>query len=217
MLIIDRKHVIVHMKKCAGHAFCESIMKRLSPERYFSLGYGRDATGNPNPIRSGGLWKHSTTAEIVYNGGSLIDANATFYLLSDRSIFERMGSYYMFTRRQFERGVTAYQRLASLTFKDFIRNESLDLGTIPEYACSEDGQVLLQYIINHNNISESFERFCRRVGFSSDNIPVFGIANYNTQKKDYINLYDEDDIAFIYNRYSEEFRFLARYGELLEY
>jgi hypothetical protein len=207
MLIIDRKIVIVHMRKAGGTSFCRGLIDLLPPERVEFYGYTKEGEARSKEgNRAGGLWKHSTAREIFAKTGLRKDRTKVF-LISLRPYPERVASFYFYCQRHHERNRAKYPWIDGLAFSDYLRSPRVNDDTVPDFALAEDGSLLVDEFVPYDEIGQAYRKLCAELGFPRQRLPHLN-ANPD-QVRDYRACYSADDLACLRDRFAEEEALLA--------
>ncbi|MDE4134782.1 hypothetical protein PXK00_16815 [Phaeobacter sp. QD34_3] len=206
MLLVDGKILFVHMKKCGGTAFCKGLIDVLPPDRVFYLGYDADGEARSTASRRAGkIWKHSFAKEIRDE----LDPDGTefkkVYLLANRPFWERVASFYLHCRRHNARSADKYPWVKGMSFKEYLRSDHAEFEQITDYALDDNGQNMVDVIVDFDQISETYKVACKEFGFSNQSMPIL---NANPIKVDYRSFYDLEDWNLVVSKYRGEIDFL---------
>lgn len=216
MLLIDDKTLIVHMRKCGGTSFCTGLIDLLPSERVFFLGYTPE--GETRSARSrrkpGGIWKHSTTAELL-TGLKRDAGDLDIFLLALRPWWERVASYYFHARRYHQRDSKKHVWVKNLSFSDYLRSEHMNRDVLADFACDAAGQVLVDHFVGFDAIGEVYANLCDDLGLGKQEIPHLNankVKDKLTGDGDLREIYSEADWAYAAEIYRPETELMARLG-----
>lgn len=222
----SRQFIFLHVPKCAGTSVAQALAEHLA---WNDVQLGATPLGEAavEGYRAQfGLSKHCTAREIrLVVGKELWGRYFTFAIV--RHPFRRQLSLYTYLKRLvdgqrsrdrlrrllrrprnsiFQWGTTqAY--LASSSFSDFIRHESMQsgAGTYSQfhYVCDEaQHAIAVDYIAKVETLSEDLEVIAERTGVPPLSI---GFANKSSDALDLRRHYTRADFELIYDRYRVDF------------
>ena len=195
MLIIDRKIVILHIRKAGGTSFCRGLIDLLPPSRIEYYGYTKPGeVRSRNSARNGGLWKHSKAADFFAKSPLKRD-EVKVYLVSTRPYLERVASFYLFARRRNEKDSTAYPWVRGLSFSGYLHSNHLNRDTLMNYALSADGHLLVDHFVQYDRLDQEFSDLCELLGLGPRQIPRLNLNN--VPREDYAAMYSPEDLTFI--------------------
>ncbi|MFS2316944.1 sulfotransferase family 2 domain-containing protein [Maricaulis sp. D1M11] len=185
MLILDEKHLFIHMHKCAGTSVCRAIIDQVEPERVEFFGYTvegeqRSATSK----RNGSVWKHSTAQRVRKWMGEERWANLeNVVFASVRSPFDRAASFFFYAKRHNLRDKKKYPMIADSSFTDFIFEHQYPKDTIHSFVESGDGTCLVNHFLKFDDIENSFNQLCEEIGIGQFDLPTLNanpsVVNYD--------------------------------------
>lgn len=219
MLIIDRRILIVHMRKCGGTSFCLGLINILPAERLFYLGYTAEGEALSAAYRKGPgrVWKHATTRRIL-RGLGLAREDLEIHLLAMRPWWERVASYYFHARRYNAANPAKHRWVAGMSFSDYLRSAHLNRDRLDDYACDDAGQRIVDHIVRFRDIGRAYHDLCLRLGHPGQVIPH---ENRNLLKAEVVGdqdtraLYSPADWAWTAAQFQGETDFMQAEG--LEY
>lgn len=207
MISKSNKFIYIHVPKCGG----TSILQRIQPLIYGKLmGSKLDEMGIFNHT---GYSEHSffsETANIVSD-----DEFESFYKWTViRNTFDRLASYYQHNKLGgdwFYHGFCIQNGIVS--FRDFIMNIEFILNSISGEARIKrsveplsdwlflDGKNYFDDIFLLDNLSESWENICKKIGITFYPLRKYRVRN-DTGK--YTDWYDSDMVDMVKKVYAEE-------------
>ncbi|MCB1398341.1 MAG: hypothetical protein H6898_08410 [Rhodobacter sp.] len=209
MLVIDKKIVIAHMKKCGGTSVCKGLIETLEPGRVEYWGYTEEGEKRSAVSRRrGGLWKHSPVRDIVtklpYDRKDL-----TIYLISLRPWWDRTGSFYFHAKR-YNRLSKKYKWVEGMSFSEFLRNENFtEIEPLDHFCNDENGQSAVDYFVDYDSLDDWYARLMAELGHAGVTLPKY---NVGAKKKDggYRAYYSEEDFEFTAKAFAGETEMIAR-------
>lgn len=207
MLLIDKKILIVHMRKCGGTSFCRGLIDILPPERCFYLGYTKESEARSSAsYREGGPWKHSTAHEVISKMG-LDRENLEVYLVSMRPYWERLASFYLYAVRHHQRDASKYVWVSEIkTISEYLESRFANRDSVPEFACDPDGNTLVDHFVRFESLGSTYSDLCARLGFAGQEIP--SLNRNPTVAQNYKGLFSNTDWANITPRFQPEIDFI---------
>jgi len=212
MLLIDKKILIVHMRKCGGTSFCRGLIDLLDEERIFYLGYTKESEGRSSASHKlGGPWKHSTANDVITKMD--LDPSALeIYLISLRPHWERTASYYYYAKRHNQRNPAKYVWVNDVGgLSGYLESRFALRDTVPQYACDDEGNTLVDHFVRFKNIGTAYAQLCSRLGFDGEVIPAL---NQNpASAPDYKSMFSEEDLRKMRKRFRSELDFVKALPE----
>ena len=207
MLLIDKKILIVHMRKCGGTSFCRGLIDILPPERSYYLGYTKESEARSSAsYREGGPWKHSTAHEAISKMG-LNREDLEVYLISMRPYWERLASFYLYAARHHQRDATKYPWVSEITnMSEYLESRFVNRDSVPEFACDPDGNSLVDHFVRFESIGSAYSDLCARLGFPDQEIP--SLNRNPTVAQDYKSLFNDVDWANMKRMFQPEIDFI---------
>ncbi|EPX84495.1 hypothetical protein ruthe_02175 [Rubellimicrobium thermophilum DSM 16684] len=208
MLIIDRKIVIVHLRKAGGTSFCRGLIDLLPPRRVEFYGYTREGEARSQAgARAGGLWKHAKAREILALTGLRKDRTRV-YLVSLRPYPERVASFYFYCQRHHRKNSAKYPWIDGMSFSAYLRSPYVNEDTVPDFALGADGALLVDEFVPYDRLEQTYRDLCAELGFPNQSLPRLN-ANPD-QEQDYLSCYSAEDMTVLRKRFAAEEEFLRR-------
>src|SRR3989339_799825 len=70
------------------------------------------------------------------------------------------------------------------------------------FVCSENGEVLVDFIGRYENIQNDFEKICKTIGIEKIKLPHTNISNH----KPFMDYYNEKTKKMVYDAFGEDFK-----------
>ena len=205
MLILDEKHLFVHMHKCGGTSICRAIIDKVEPERVDFFGYTSEGEKRSSASKSsGGAWKHSTARAIrKWMGEERWGKLENVVFASVRSPFDRAASFFFYAKRHNQRDSNKYPMIANSSFTDFIFEHQYPKDTIHSFVEDSDGICLVNHFINFEEIENSFNQVCEEIGIGHFDLPEL---NSNPSAINYDFMYGKREHMLISKMFRREIK-----------
>lgn len=213
MIIIDKRIVILHVRKSGGTSFCGKLVELLPEERIEFYGYTPEGEERSRvSSQSGGLGKHDGVRSYLERAPADV-VNPTIIVVSARSHIDRVASYYEFSKRRFAQGATAYSWAADMSFSDYLRSDQINREKLSDFSTDAEGKVAVHHIVPYEEIDARFSSLATHLGFPKARLPK---KNTNKARElPYSAMFNEDDLAFTNQLFRDEISFLAENKNLL--
>ncbi|TMV92404.1 hypothetical protein FGG78_08405 [Thioclava sp. BHET1] len=175
------------------------MIETLKPARCDFLGYTPEGEKNSaESRREGGLWKHSSAAEIVSRLPQGRE-NLTVYLISLRPWWQRVGSFYFHAKRHNEmRG--AYKWVVGMSVSEFLRSKHVEEVERLDQFCENDS---VDYFVEFSQIDEWYSSILAELGRPGQVLPKYNIGN-PAGETDYRQLFSNADMELLSARFAGE-------------
>lgn len=204
MLIINNSIVIAHMKKCGGTSVCKGMAESLPAGTADYWGYTPEGEQkSAESRRGGGVWKHSTVAEIVdklpHQRQSL-----TIYLVSLRPWWDRVGSFYFHARKYNRRFPKKYTWVKDMSFSKYIRSEYIsEVEHLDRFSQDANGANLVDYFVPYDGLATWYQEILQKQGVEGAVLPGY---NRGREKfsDGYMELYNDADFSYLQQEFAGE-------------
>lgn len=213
MIIIDKRIVILHVRKSGGTSFCGKLVDLLPTERIEFYGYTPEGEERSRiSSQSGGLGKHDGVRSYLERAPADV-VNPTIIVVSARNHIDRVASYYEFSKRRFAQGATLYGWVKDLSFSDYLRSDQINREKVNEFSTGTDGKAAVHHIVPYEEIDSRFESLAKHLGFPRAKLPKKNANKMRDQP--YSSMFTEEDLAFTNRLFQDEISFLAENRKLL--
>src|SRR3989339_560859 len=96
-----------------------------------------------------------------------------------------------------------HEMINKMTFDEYIDwrvNNEIHLQK--NFVCSENGEVLVDFIGRYENIQNDFEKICKTIGIEKIKLPHTNISNH----KPFMDYYNEKTKKMVYDAFGEDFK-----------
>jgi hypothetical protein len=206
MLVYQNKLILIHMQSCGGTSVGRALLNALghSNTEY----YGYDQTGEERNTQQLAakkiLWKHSTALECQQALSSNVWKQALKVFVSLRNPWERVASWYQYClkRAQVAPDHAYLQRVASLSFHQFVMEKHFMRRDVLDFICDPKGNVLVDIIMNITDLQKGMNEVTERLG-----IPQITIDQHNVNKHSSLTpVYTPEEHEFIQTFFKHEIR-----------
>ncbi|OGF24911.1 hypothetical protein A2331_06105 [Candidatus Falkowbacteria bacterium RIFOXYB2_FULL_34_18] len=188
----SHKFIFIHVYKVAGSSM-ESVLNKYEPRYvYFIKKIYRKLGWN--------ISDHITAMELR-NKINVNIFNNYFKFAFVRNPFDWQVSLFCFARKNKKHH--QHEMINKMTFDEYIDwrvNNEIHLQK--NFVCSENGEVLVDFIGRYENIQNDFEKICKTIGIEKIKLPHTNISNH----KPFMDYYNEKTKKMVYDAFGEDFK-----------